>query len=115
MFQKNFYRKSKQFFFRKSCCLLDNVKKYCTARRPQLTIRRFCIAYWLHEAKSANKEYLVFMAYPIQKRIHESDSKLRQTSIGSVDVSCIKTNKVAINGTSKNLIFALRLSNRLSP
>jgi len=34
------------FFFRKSCCLWDNVEKYCRAGRPQMTIWRMRIACW---------------------------------------------------------------------
>ena len=46
-------------FFRKSCRLWDNVKKYCRARQPHMTIWRMRIVCWITKATYAQLEYVI--------------------------------------------------------
>jgi hypothetical protein len=50
-------------FFRKSCPLWDNMKKYCTAggATDDNIIRRMRIACWLTKAKNTHLEYLLLV------------------------------------------------------
>jgi hypothetical protein len=73
------------FFFRKSCRLRNNVEKYCRAgHRPQKTMWRMRIACWLPKVTDTHSEYVIPIAFPRQKWLHERASMLRYT-----DIACL--------------------------
>jgi hypothetical protein len=39
--------------------------------RPQMTIRRMCIACWIYKAKNAHSEYVIIMAFPLEHWLNE--------------------------------------------
>jgi hypothetical protein len=45
--------------------------------RPQLTIWRMCIAFWITKATYTPSEYVALIAFPVQKLLHERASILR--------------------------------------
>jgi hypothetical protein len=53
----------RNFFFFKSCCLWDNVEKYITASRPQMTIRHMHIACWIPKATDTHSEYVILLLF----------------------------------------------------
>jgi hypothetical protein len=58
------------FFFRKLCQLWDNVGKYGTVRQAtdDNKMRRMRIACWVNTATSTHWEFVVLIAFPLQKR-----------------------------------------------
>ena len=60
-------------FFLISCCLWDNVERYCRAgQTTQMTIIRFMrTACWLHKATHVHSEYVILIALPLQQWLHE--------------------------------------------
>jgi len=44
--------------------------------RPQMTIRRMRIAYWIPKATNTRSEYVIFIAIPQQQWLHERASAL---------------------------------------
>jgi hypothetical protein len=61
------------FFFRKSCCLRDNVAKYCTARQAtdDNIIRRMRFACWITKATDTHSEYVILIAFQRQQWLRE--------------------------------------------
>ena len=53
------------FLFRKSCCLWDNVEKYCAAGQAADVIWRMRIACWIKKAVITHSEYVIFIAFPL--------------------------------------------------
>jgi len=49
--------------------------------RPQLTIWRMRIAWWIPKAKNTPSEYVLLTAFPLQRWLHERVSMLRYTYI----------------------------------
>jgi hypothetical protein len=45
--------------------------------RPQLTIWRMCIVFWITKATYTPSEYVTLIAFPVQKLMHERASMLR--------------------------------------
>ena len=45
--------------------------------RPQVTIWRTCIAYWIPKVTNTNSEYAILIAFPLQQWLHECTSILR--------------------------------------
>ena len=56
---------------RKSCCLWENMEKYCGARRATYVtiIRRMRLACWV--TKAICSEYLILFAFPLQQWLRE--------------------------------------------
>jgi hypothetical protein len=52
--------------------------------RPQMTIRRMRIAYWIPKSTNTHSEYVILTAFPPQQRLHERPSMLRYTYIVSL-------------------------------
>ena len=48
--------------------------------RPQMTIRRMRIAYWIPKATNTRSEYVIFIAIPQQQWLHERASALPQAA-----------------------------------
>jgi len=65
------------FFFFKSLRL--RLKNIVERGRPQMTIWR--IACWIPKATNTHSEYVIFIAFPLQQRLHERPSRLRYTYI----------------------------------
>jgi hypothetical protein len=49
--------------------------------RPQMTIWRMRVACWIPKATNTHSEYVILVAFPLQKWLHERASMLRYTSI----------------------------------
>ena len=49
--------------------------------KPQMTIWRLRIAYWVPTATKAHSEYVIFIAVPLQQLLHGLCSMLRYTYI----------------------------------
>jgi hypothetical protein len=86
MFQTNVVQKIKprilcwHSYFRKYCRLCDNVEKYSTAGGPQMTWR-MRIACCIPNAKNAHSEYVMYITFPVQRRLHERVLMIRYTYI----------------------------------
>jgi hypothetical protein len=63
------------FFFRKSCPLLDNVKKYGRARQATVD-RRMRFECCFTKAIDTHSEYVIFIAFPRQQWLYEGASML---------------------------------------
>ena len=46
-------------------------KNIVEPNRPQMTIRRMCIAYWITKATSTHWEYVILIAFPLQQWLYE--------------------------------------------
>jgi hypothetical protein len=46
------------------------------ADRPQVTIWRMCITYWIPKATNTHSECIIFIPFPLQQWLHESASVL---------------------------------------
>jgi hypothetical protein len=62
--------------------------------RPQLTIWRMRIAWWITKTTDNHSEYVIFVAVPQQQRLHECASVLRYTCIACLGM---KIKYVGIN------------------
>jgi hypothetical protein len=49
--------------------------------RPQITTWRMLIASWITKATNTHSEYVIFIAFPLQKLLHKHASMLRYTKI----------------------------------
>jgi hypothetical protein len=67
------------FFPRKSCRLCDDVEKYGRARQAtdDNIIQRMCFACWITKATNTDSEYVILIAFPLQKLLRERASILR--------------------------------------
>jgi hypothetical protein len=52
--------------------------------RPQMTIWPMRIACWIPKATKTQSEYVIIIAFPQQKWLHERTSTLRYTDIVSI-------------------------------
>jgi hypothetical protein len=70
-------------FFRISCRLWDNVKKYIRAREAtdDIIIRRMRFARWITKATNTHSEYVTLIAFPRQQWFRERVWILRYTYI----------------------------------
>jgi hypothetical protein len=55
------------FFLPKSYRVGDNVKNNVQPDRPQMTIGRMRIAYWIPKATNTHSEYVILIAFPLQQ------------------------------------------------
>jgi len=72
-------------FFLKSCCLWDNVEKYCAvgqAVHDNIT-KRMRFACWITKATNPHREYLILVALPLQQWVQENASILRHAYQGA--------------------------------
>jgi hypothetical protein len=69
------------FFFRKSCHIWDNVKKFVERCRPQMMIRCMRLAYWIPKAAKTHTQYVIMIAFPLQQWLHGRGSVLCYTYI----------------------------------
>jgi hypothetical protein len=74
-FRKNLQRKSKHIFSRKSCRLRDNVEKYGRVwhATDYNIIRCMRFACWVTKSTDTVSEYVIFIAFPRQQQLRESD------------------------------------------
>jgi len=52
-------------------------EKFVESGRPQVTIWRMCIACWINKATNTTPECVIFIAFPVQKLLHERAAMLR--------------------------------------
>jgi len=71
------------FFSRKSCCLWDNVEKYCTARQAtdDNITRRMRFACRVTKATNTHSECLILIVFQPQQWLHERVSMLCHTTL----------------------------------
>ena len=82
------YRKSEHkfyitFFFFFENRTVDEImwKNIVKPERPQMTIGRMRIVYWIPKTPNTHAEYVIFTAFPLQQWLHESAFMLRYTYI----------------------------------
>ena len=56
-------------------------KNTVEADRPQMTIWRLCIAYWIPKVTNTQSECIKFIPFSLKQWLHESASMLRYTFI----------------------------------
>jgi len=61
---------SKTFF--KIVLLWDNVQNDVEPVRPQMTIGRMHIAWWMPKAINTHSEHVIFIAFPLQQRLRDN-------------------------------------------
>jgi hypothetical protein len=54
--------------------------------RPQMTIWRMRIAYWIPQATNTHSEYVTLSAFPLQQWLHERASMFHYTDIACVAI-----------------------------
>ena len=83
MFETKVVQKSTHFMFysppRKSCHSRVRVEKYYSTKpdRPQMTIWRMRIAFWVTKTTNRHSEYVIPIAFPLQQLLYERASLLR--------------------------------------
>jgi hypothetical protein len=71
-------------FFRKPCLYEIMWKNVLELDRPQMTIWRMRISYWIPKATNVHSECVILIAFPLQQWLHERASMLRYTYIACV-------------------------------
>jgi hypothetical protein len=86
MFQKNVEEKIKTFFVQKNRALYEIMcKNIVEIGRPNMTISRMYIAFWITVFTNTHLENVILVAFPLQQWFHELSSILRYTYLaGSV-------------------------------
>jgi hypothetical protein len=89
MFQAKFAEKIKTHILcsvippplsKKNCAVYEIIWENIVERgRPQMTVRRMRIAYCILKATNTHSEYVITLAFPLQKSLHERASMLRHT------------------------------------
>ena len=70
------------FFSRKWCRLRDNAKKILNSLAGRRWQYDACPLHcWIPKATNTLSEYVIFIAFPLQQRLHESSSTLRYAYI----------------------------------
>ena len=64
------------FFFENSAVYEIMWKNIVQPRRPQITMWRMRIAYWIPKATNTHPEYVILGSFPLQQWMHERVSKL---------------------------------------
>jgi len=84
------------FFFRKSCSLWRNEKKYFIAGQAtdDNTIWRMRIACWILKATNTHSQYVILIAFPLQQWLQERASLLRYTRSVNKVMRLIQYNSV---------------------
>jgi len=68
--------------FFENCAIYEKMwKNIVKPDRPQLTVWRVNIAWWMPKATNTHSEYVILIAFPQQQRLHERHSVLRYTYI----------------------------------
>jgi len=65
------------FFLIKSCRLSDNVEKYCRVRQATVENMAHEHACWIPKAINTHSQYLITIAFPLQRLLLERASLLR--------------------------------------
>jgi len=87
--------------FRKTYRLWDNMENIIERGRPQMTIRRMRVAYWIPKATNTHSQYVVLIAFPLQQWLYESPSMLRYTYMARIVVRYYQ-------GTPSDLYLSVR-------
>jgi hypothetical protein len=96
MFQTKFVEKIKTrftvnnfFFFLENHAGYEIIwKNTVKSGRPQVTIWRMRIAYWIPKATNTLSEHVILIGFPLQQSLHELTSVIRCTYIACF-VSCL--------------------------
>ena len=72
--------------------------------RPQLTIRRMRIAYWITKATNTHSEYVILTAFPPQQWLHERASMLRNTYTACLVLSLHETDHLQLYSHKDRLL-----------
>jgi len=62
--------------------------------RPQMTTWRMRIACWIHKSTNTHSEYVILIAFPLQRWLHERASMLRYAYIACLVATlrkCLKS------------------------
>jgi hypothetical protein len=87
MFRKMVYRKSKYVLYSRKFILENRAvyeimwKSIVQSDTPRMKIWRMHIACWMLKGKNTHSEYVICIAFPLQKMLHERPSILRYTYI----------------------------------
>jgi len=86
-------------FFKKSCILRDNVKKYGTHRQATVdtAVRYMRFVCWVNKASDKRPEYVTLIAFSRQQWLRERVSMLRYTHIASFVLSSSKISEVSLH------------------
>jgi hypothetical protein len=57
------------------------LKNIVEAGRPQITLWRMRITWWIHKAKNTHLDYVIIMSFPLQQLLHERASMLRLSHV----------------------------------
>jgi len=68
-------------FYQNSCLLKNNVENTVERGTPQMTVWRMRISCWIPYATNTYSQYVILIAFPLQKWLHEHASMLRYTNI----------------------------------
>jgi hypothetical protein len=79
------------FFFENHTFYETMWKNFVQSGRPQMTIWYMRIACWVPRATNTHSEYVILIAFPLQRSLHERASMLRYTHI-----SCLVTTSFVI-------------------
>ena len=74
--------------------------------RPQMTIRRMRIAYWIPKATNTHSEYVILLTFPLQQWLHELASMLRHTYIACLAPPPPFSNGKPESGLSRPNLFS---------
>jgi hypothetical protein len=72
------------FFFENRAVCMIMWKNILQSGRPFMTIWRMHIACWIPKPTNAQSEYVAFIDFPLQQRLHEHASLLRKTYMASL-------------------------------
>ena len=81
--------------------------------RPQLTIWRMRVAYWIPKATNARSEYVIFIAFPFQLWLHKCawmlQQMLRWFPTFQVATTCFSCSPPDLNLLLTNFIFCVHV------
>ena len=77
-------------FFFKSFLIWDVEKNIVQPDRPQMTIRRMRIAFWISKATDTHSECVILTAFPLQQRLHECAVQQESCAAILVSQSCLQ-------------------------
>ena len=81
----------KFFFFRKMCRLWETVENFVEPDRPHIKIWHMHIPCWILKVTNTHSEYVILIAFPLQRSLHERATILRYTYTAClVTLLCIK-------------------------
>jgi hypothetical protein len=77
------------FSFSKIVPFMRMWKNIVELDKPQMTMWRLCIAFWLPKSTNTHPEYVILAAFPLQRWLHRRPSMLRHTYIACLIIFSI--------------------------